>query len=194
MIAFRRNRSALAMRGILPLLLATGLMGVPSAEAQITGIPALDRLPRYDWDVDPNELVGVETREIKQAYRRGIQDLKDGHCRDASSKFEFILGFIDDDPTIYYVAATAARCHHAFRAAAGYYESTIEFEPTNYDAYRFLGVSRLALGEVDEARDVLARLDLARLECEGACPPDLELAYAALRGALEVAKARAADD
>ncbi|MEM9177069.1 MAG: hypothetical protein AAGC67_17765 [Myxococcota bacterium] len=166
--------------------LVSSLLCASMAFAQSRGLSSLDRLARYDWDIEHFGLTNVVERDLKKAYRRGIEDLKDGNCRDAAHKFEFILEHIDDDATIYYVAATAARCMRAFRSAAGYYESSIEFEPTNYEAHRFLGVSRLALGEIEEANDVLASLDLERIECGDACAPGLEEAYAGLRGALEV--------
>jgi tetratricopeptide (TPR) repeat protein len=191
---FRRGRLVGGGCRWLAVAIAGLVLGPLSASAQGVGIPAIDRLPRYDWDLEQYELTDVVSADIKQAYRRGIEDLKEGNCRDAASKFEFILDFIDDDPAIYYVAATAARCARAFRAAAGYYESTIEFDPDHWDAHRFLGVTRLALGDLDEAGDVLATLDLERLECAEACPPELEAAYAELRGALEVARARGAED
>ena len=194
MTVFRHRSAIRAALRILRVGAVVLFMAAAPVSAQRTGFATIDRLPRFDWEVEQYELSDVAERDIKKAYRRGIEDLKKGNCRDASSKFEFILGFIDDDPIIYYVAATAARCMRAFRAAAGYYESTIEFEPTNYDAHRFLGISRLALGQLDEASDVLATLDLERVECGEGCDPELEAAYASLRGALEFARTHAAKE
>lgn len=194
MKSFRRGRLIGGGRLSLAITIAGLSLAPLPAAAQGVGIPAIDRLPRYDWDLEQYDLTDVISADIKQAYRRGIEDLKEGNCRDATSKFEFILDFLDDDPAIYYVAATAARCARAFRAAAGYYESTIEFDPNHWDAHRFLGVTRLALGDLDEAGDVLATLDLERIECAEACPPELEAAYAELRGALEVARAQSIED
>ena len=76
----------------------------------------------------------------------------------------------------------------SFRSATGFYESTIEFDPERWEAYRYLGVSYLALGDVEAASDALAELDLARIECEKSCAPDLESAYASLRKAVETAQ------
>lgn len=194
MTAFRDRPSIRTVLRILRVGAVALVVTAAPASAQRTGFAAIDRLPRYDWEVEQYELADVVERDLKKAYRRGIEDLKKGNCRDASTKFEFILGFIEDDPTIYYVAGTAARCMRAFRAAAGYYESTIEFEPKNYDAHRFLGISRLALGDLDEASEVLATLDLERVECGDECDPDLEAAYAGLRGALEFAQAYAREN
>ena len=184
----RRSTSRIAVLSLVAILLAG------AAGAQVAGRSSMDRLlPRVNFDIEQHELSTVVERDIKIAYRRGIEDLKEGNCRDAASKFDFILEQIGDDPMIYYVAATAARCMRSFRAAAGHYESAIEFEPTNYEAHRFLGVSRLALGDVEEATDILGRLELQRLECEDACEPELEEAYDGLRGAIELAQARSAE-
>ena len=127
MKGFRRGRFIGGRRLSLGIAIAGLSLAPLPAAAQGVGIPAIDRLPRYDWDLEQYDLTDVISADIKQAYRRGIEDLKEGNCLDATSKFEFILEFMDDDPAIYYVAATAARCARAFRAAAGYYESTIEF-------------------------------------------------------------------
>ena len=194
MIPALRERFLRRLAGAL-VIASLGLAGLP-ASAQIIGIPQLDRMPRfrYDWNVEQHELTNVIERDIKKAYREGIRNLQDGNCRDAHSKFEFILDFIDDDPLIYYVAATSARCMRGFRAAAGYYESAIEFEPAYYEAHRFLGLSRLALGDLESATEVLGDLELMRVECEGDCDPELEDAYASLRGALQMARAHVQGD
>ena len=198
----RRRNADRSSRGICvwgaafvsTMLLANVALVAGVAHAQRGGLSGLDRIARYDWDVEQSDLTDVLSRDLKKAWRRGVIDLKHGNCRDATRKFEFLLGHIEDDPTIYYAAATAARCARAFRAAAGYYESAIEFEPSNYEAMRFLGVSRLALGDMEEANEVLAALDLERIACARACAPELEAAYAELRGAVATAYERASDD
>ena len=178
---------ARTLAAVLASMLVVAPVGTASAQP-VPGIVNMPNLQLPDWDVDEQEQSTIQKREILKAYKKGVEDLQEGHCRSAVNKFEFVLDFIENDPTVYYAAATAARCVRSFRSATGFYESTIEFDPERWEAYRYLGVSYLALGDVEAASDALAELDLARIECEKSCAPDLESAYASLRKAVETAQ------
>jgi len=180
------------VRGIGLSILLFGTFA-SAAAAQVPGgvIPGIAPDPGLalpNWDVDELQGSTVEKREIVRAYRQAIDLLEEGQCRDALSKFDYVLEFVDDDPEVYYAAATAARCARSFRSATGLYESTIEFAPANWEAYRYLGISYLALGDLDGATDTLGELDVAKDECADACEPELESAYASLRKVVKKAE------
>lgn len=178
---------------VAALALAFSLVNTAPALAQIRGPNPLT-VPLFDWDVDIQPNANIEARDLQAAYRRGVRDLQEGNCRSASQKFAFVLDYVDDEPRLYYAAGTAARCARAFRAATGYYESTLEFDPDRDDATKFLGISYLALGDIESATDALGTLAVRREDCAGDCDPRLEASYRDLKKALETARRLARND
>ena len=141
-----------------------------------------------NWDLSDQSATNVELVDLKKAYRRGIRDLKDGNCRTASAKFDFVLDHIKNDPDLHYVSATAHRCMQDFLGAAKQYERVLELDEDYFAAYRFLGVSLLAIGHFEESVELFAQLETKRLECDPECDEELEGAYTQLRDALEYIK------
>ncbi|MEM9176506.1 MAG: hypothetical protein AAGC67_14885 [Myxococcota bacterium] len=188
--AKRRFVNGVLSAGLAAAILAgsAGLAGAQLPGGVIPGVAPDPGLALPNWDADELQGSTVQKRDIVKAYQQAIEQLEDGRCRDALSKFDYVLEFVDDDPNVYYAAATAARCARSFRSAMGLYESTIEFDPARWEAYRGLGISYLALGDLEGATDTLGELDLAKAECADACAPELESAYAALRKVLEKAE------
>lgn len=185
-----RQAARFSLSGFLVVGLAAAISGsfAETAGAQVPGIGQDPGAALFNWDVDEVQGSTVQKRDIAKAYEQAIEHLEEGRCRDALSKFDYVLDFVDDNPTVYYAAATAARCAGSFRSATGLYESTIEFDPKNWDAYRYLGISHLALGDLEGATDALGELDLAKEDCAGTCAPELESAYASLREVVQKAQ------
>ena len=189
--AFLRRGAGRALRtattcGALALLL---LLAGP-ALAQLGGFPGMT--PRrpigQDWGISPQSATNVRLIDLKKAYRGGIQDLNAGECRTATTKFEFVLDHIKNDPDLHFVAATAHRCMKNFLGAADQYERVLELDEDYYPAYRFLGISLLATGHFDESVELFSTLETKRQECDPKCDEALEGAYAELRKALDYIK------
>ena len=185
-----RHQKRFLVNPFLLIGLVTAILGgfAGTAGAQLPRIAPEPGIALPNWGVDELQGSTVQKRDILNAYEKAIEQLEDGKCRDALSNFDYVLDFVDDDPNVYYAAATAARCARSFRSATGLYESTIEFDPANWEAYRYLGISHLALGDLESATDALGALDLAKDECAEACPAELESAYASLRKVVQKAE------
>ncbi|MFK7894424.1 MAG: tetratricopeptide repeat protein [Myxococcota bacterium] len=186
----RRRPLLLAVLSLL-LLLSAG-----AASAQLGGIPGTH--PRDSnsvgglWGVDNENLKGVEPAQVKAEYRRGLRYLKEGKCRRAKQKFSFLMEVLPENASIQYLAGSADRCEKKFDSAAKHYAKAIELDEAMFSAYKSLGVSRLALGDLQSALIPLAQLEVQRIECGSDCPPELETAYLDLKRLIEMTQARGA--
>lgn len=139
---------------------------------------------------DNENLKGVEPRTVKAACRKGLKFLKEGKCRQAKQKFNFVMEILPDDASVQYLAGSADRCEQDFDSAAAHYERAIELDDSMFSAYKALGISHLALGDLKSALRPLARLEVRRIECGADCPEDLETAYLDLKKLIEMARSR----
>ena len=181
----RGLRNATLCAALASLLLVAG-----PALAQLGGFPGMT--PRrpigQDWGISPQSATNVRLLDLKKAYSGGIRDLNAGECRAATTKFEFVLDHIKNDPELHFVAATAHRCMKNFLGAADQYQRVLELDDDYYPAYRFLGISLLATGHFDESVELFSTLETKRQECDPKCDEELEWAYAELRKALDYIK------
>ncbi len=196
--AGRRRSTRLALVTLsLSFLLSFSLVLANASDAfaqPVVGVPGMKvRDPTMNaWEINKLLHTDVTLADVKRSYKGAIEDLQNGNCRTATAKLDFVLDHIKKDPNLYYVAATARRCTQQFRIAADLYETAIELDETYYSAYRYLGISHLALGEFEEATDQLGLLESERVACGPDCDASLVESAQALRKAIEIARSIAA--
>ena len=190
---FRSKTSRMRLKTLLFAVILALFFTSPVA-AQLGGLPGTH--PRDSrsvgglWGVDNESLKGVEARSVKVAYRKGLKFLKEGKCRQAKQKFNFVMEILPENASVQYLAGSADRCEKNFDSAASHYEKAIELDDSMFSAYKSLGVSHLARGDLKSALVPLAQLEVKRIECGADCPDGLEAALVDLKKLIEMAKAR----
>jgi tetratricopeptide (TPR) repeat protein len=179
-----RTASAIPFLWLLTLCLLAG-----PAFAQIGGMPGVNpadsRMFGHDWKIESDDLTGADLGRVKLAYEKGVKYLQKGECRKADLKFSYVLSVLPDNAEANYLAGATERCLGDFEAAVGHYETAIEKDPSMYLAYKHLGVSYLALREVEMALEQLASLETLRVECDESCPEELDAAYTDFKSTIE---------
>lgn len=176
-----------------------GLIGLavlaPAAAAQLGGLPGINpgehRMPGYDFRVNDDNLRGPDLYTVKSAYKQGLRYLKKGKCKRAAERFDFVLEYLPKNPTAHYMAGSADRCEENYRSAAAHYRNAIRHDEAMYLAYKSLGISYLAQGQLQSALEPLAQLEVMRVDCETVCPEELEVVYADLKKIVEMASLHA---
>ena len=178
--------------------LAMFVLLAPTAAAQLGGLPGINpggrRMPGYDFQINDDNLRGPDLYTVKSAYKQGLRYLKKGKCKRAAERFDFVLEFLPKNSTAHYMAGSADRCEANYRSAAAHYREAIRYDEAMYLAYKNLGVSYLAQGQLQSALEPLAQLEVLRVGCETDCPEELETVYADLKKIVEMASLRTAPE
>jgi len=145
-----------------------------------------------DWGVGDANLQGIDLSTLKKAYRKGLKLLKKGDCRKATEQFDFVLSVLPENAGVHYLAGSADRCEKKFESAASHYSKAIEHDEAMYPAYKSLGISYLAMGDLESATQLLGRMEVKRFDCDSSCPKKFESAYVDLERTIEMVRARQA--
>ena len=184
-IPIRRREITAALPRALACAFILLLLQASSATAQIAGY-FTEIVGKNTAALDsPTALTGPDKRTVMRAYEEGIELLQEGNCARAAKKFKMVLGHAGNDPQANYMAGTAARCQGDFEGAAKRYERAIDGAPEMYVAYKNLGFSYVAMREPDRAFELLASLEVIRIECADDCPVQLKDAFDGLAAVLK---------
>lgn len=166
------SRDLRGTRSVSPLVVTIALFAAAVGHAQVHQEPR-------DYYAGP-----FNQDALNKQYVEALKDLKAGDCTPALSKFTKILKHAANDPNMNFLKGMALRCKKDHREAVVQFKRAVRLDRSMYVAYKYLGLSHIALAENRKAKALLDRLDALRESCRIPCDPALDKERGALRAAL----------
>ncbi len=122
--------------------------------------------------------------DLTETYREGVRLLTDGDCKKAERKFRTVVKAVSRNPEANYMRGIALQCQDKHKTAVRYLKKAVRYDDEMYTAYEKLGISYLALGEMEDAQGQLRQLETLKLDCGETCSSALLEAHTSLASAI----------